>query len=115
MPKIQNQKKQISTWPERPRRRRDKNFDYRLEWIRSDGRVRVERYPRGSGRFISTMAVGGLFRTGRRPTGGIGVLLIGDFASLRRAQRACNRAIAERDRDRVGIGAPLPLDAVVSG
>lgn len=90
------QKELGALWPDRPRRLKDATFDYRLSWIRTDGRARIERFPRGSGRFIVTVAVGGTFAGKKLPAGG--TILIGDYPSLRRAIGAADRYERARTR-----------------
>jgi len=69
-------------WPQRAARRRHPTFGTRQVW--SCACYRIERFPRMSGRYIVSLL---------RSDGS--VALLGDYPSLRRAQRVCGRHFRE--------------------
>ena len=77
-------------WPERPRRIRS-TFGTRQRWVSLDGWYLIDRFVQSTGRFIA------VFQTH-------GPQLLGDFRSLRSAQRAClahaRAELGARDRRR---------------
>lgn len=77
-------------WPLRPRRLKHAILGKRIIWLRFDGRAKVERFSEGSGRHIGTIA---LHVNGRVDAASATTRLIGNFPSLARAQRACDREL----------------------
>ena len=75
-------------WPKRPRRARHFYLGWRQTWLRSDGRAKIERFLGGTRRYIASV------RTHHASIGDT-FAVIGDFSSLARAQRACERKFAD--------------------
>jgi hypothetical protein len=77
-------------WPTRPRRLKHAVLGKRILWQRLDGRARVVRFSEGSGRYLGEIAT---LINGRVDAALAVTRLIGDFPSLVRAERACDRAL----------------------
>ena len=77
-------------WPLRPRRLKHAILGKRILWLRLDGRARVVRFTEGSGRYLGEIAT---LINGRVDAPLAVTRLIGNFPSLIRAQRACDREL----------------------